>query len=332
MGRKKKEVAETVQADTSESPLEVSNVEMKPHFKDRLEKINEMNANHLDRYAKENPEEANEEIELDETDSINQANKAAEEENAIDAVLEKEDTQPKKKIKIDGVEKELTEDELIALAQKAGAVDARLAEATRVLEDAKRQAATRETYDVSRQPPVNPPSLADVDEEVDRIAKSLTFGDEGQVRNAVKDILTRGRSISPDVDKSLIHANVTAAISFERGKQILESTPEQGGYSDVWSDPVLKSRFQQREHELRSANDNRPHPELYKSIGDEIRQWRDNLIKNFTKTGFENREELKRDTGIVRGAGGKLATSPMGIKPQSHDDILNYMRAGRGQH
>lgn len=313
-------------ADEPEKPT------AEPAFKSRTNLLNEINSINKERAAE--AEEAGEDIEQIDTAAIEKEEK---EDSIVEPPKEekKEPEAVKRKFIVDGKDVELTEEQIIERVQKSAAVDARLAEANKILEDAKRQAATRENPKPANPPSAQSSSQADVDDiqkDASDLAKVLIYGDEEKVSQAVAKILGNGRqqATQPQVDPRSIQTYVSETLAFERGKQLLETPPDQGGFADVWNDPVMKARFQQRENELRDSGDSRPYADLYKSIGTEIRQWRDELVKKFTPpTGLENRDELKRKTGVVRGAGGKLP-APMEAKPKTHDEILNSLRRGRG--
>lgn len=246
----------------------------------------------------------------------------------------------KRKFIIDGAEKEFTDEEITAYVQKHATADQRLAEATRLLGDAKRNtAAIPATPGPATPPPARPSSEAGVEDEqtlIKNVTKAVMYGDEEQVTSAFAALLGKGRHASmatqvQGLSPEQIQSYVVETLAFEKGKQLLETPPEQGGYADIITDPKLRGMFQAREDELRNANDRRPYAELYKAIGNEIRQWRDDLIKaHIPKTGLEDRDTAKRSAGVVRGAGGKLPATPMESKPKSHDEILAGMRATRG--
>ena len=242
----------------------------------------------------------------------------------------------KHKFIADGKEFELTEDEIRERIQKMESADRRLAEATRLLEDAKRQAAT--PHKEPPQPPAEPSSDADA-ELIKSATEAVLYGDEEQVAKAFAKILSKGRTIDPTpmqgMNPQQVQSYVMETLAYEKGLRLLETPPEQGGYADIYSDPVLKARFQQREAELRDVHqDKRAYADLYKSIGDEIRQWRDELIKQYVPpTGLENRDSLKAATGVVRGAGGKVPT-PQVSAPKSalerHETEVERQRRARG--
>lgn len=348
MGRPKGSKNKPKEVTTSEVVTDVSqpateNTETEessapPAYLKRSQLLKEINDSNKERYASENdePEETVDVSEPEEEQEETEETPTPEVE-----VKQEEPSPPKRKLVIDGVEKEFTEEQIIALAQKSGAVDSRLAEANRILEDAKRRAATplgaqhadaiRRNDPTAYQPSSTP---EDVEGELaSQITRAIVAGEEGDVHKAVQTLLRSGRhsATQTEVKPEQIHGLVAETIAFERAKSLLETPPEQGGYADIWSDPMLRGMFKRREDELRDSQDMRPYGELYKAIGDEIRQWRDGLIKQHTpKTGLENRDDLKRTTGIVRGGGGKIPTMPLETKPKTHEEILSGMRRGRG--
>lgn len=256
----------------------------------------------------------------------------------------KQEPPPKQKFIVDGVEKEFSEEEIKAFVQKGAFADQRIREANRLLEDAKRASApTRETERPTAHLPAATSSADDAGTEqeiVQKISKALMYGDEEKVTEAVSVLLGKGRHGMSHANMATqiqgmtpqqVQAHVQETLAFERGKQLLETPPEQGGYADIWGDPKLRIMFSHREAELRDVQkDTRSYPELFKAICEEIREWRDSFIKQHTpKTGLEDREAAKRSTGVVRGAGGK-SPAPIERKPKSHDETISGMRASRG--
>lgn len=342
--KEEKSVIETAQ-NTETSP-ENKEEEIKPtaphHYLARSALLKEINESNKEKYAAEGEEEDEE---------IAQSEPEEEEKEEIKEPV-KGPEQPlvgKKKFKIDGQEIELTEEEIAERLQKSAAADKRLAEATRLLEDAKRQATTRQDVQPNaatfnpgsrdNQPSVAASSVTDVGDDseiIKKITQAVLYGDEEQVANAFKPLLGKGRQVSDlttqtqGMTPQQVQGYVKETLAFEKGIQLLETPSDQGGYADIWADPMLRGMFQRKENELRDAKDPRSYVDLYKAIGDEIRQWRDDLIKQHTpKTGLEDREAAKRSTGVVRGAGGKVP-APVQMKPKSHEDKLSEMRARRG--
>lgn len=307
-----------------------------PAHKDRLaiiDEIAEMNREEdvetAEIVAQEETQETPETIETEE-----ETPEETPEEAPAEETPEEPEIEAKKKYIIDGVEKEFTDEEITVIVQKHGTADQRLAEATQLLKDAK---ATQETFVPPTQPPAPPSSVADVVDEkelVKDVTQAIVYGDEEQIAKAFETLLGQGRA--PDatppqgMSEEQVQGYVTEMLAFEKGKRLLETPADNGGFADLWSDPMLRRMFQKREAELRDERDNRPYDELYTAIGTEIRSWRDDLLKqNTPKTGLEDREAAKRSTGVVRGAGGKPPVTPE-AKPQTHEEVLNDLRVGRG--
>lgn len=324
-------------------PSEDTTITAPPAHKNRLSLLNEINDTNKERYASDDDAEETEESEKEvprETPAKEETPSEDESDEVPEPVAAKpEETPPvvKRKLTIDGVEKELTETEIIALAQKAGAVDSRLAEATRILEDAKRRTATP-----TGAPPANaipkdaaqPPASTDVEQQalISEISDAILYGDKDQVAAGFAKLLGTGRQTATPkgLSPNDIQRTVLETIAFERAKTALETPPDQGGFSDIWMDTTFRKMFEARENELRDGGDTRPYLDLYKHIAGELREWRDGMVKaHAPPTGLENRDQLKRASGIVRGGGGKTPV-PTVTPPRTLEDKLADMRRTRG--
>ena len=345
-GSKNKPKEETKPESTQEAapeevvaqPEDTEKPAAEPAHKSRNALLNEINSINKERYAQEG--DSDEEIEEPPVEDSEVPEESQEEE--APEVKEPEQEKPviaKKKFIIDGQSVELTDEEIIERVQKSGAVDKRLEQATKLLEDAKK--ATLSPSNPAALPPASPPSKADagLDDKslIQEVTRAVIYGDEGQVTKAFEALLGRGRSTdaatqTKNMSPQEVQSYVVETLAFERGKQLLETPPEQGGYSDIWNDPMLKGMFQRREAELRDVQkDTRPYADLYKSIGDELRSWLKGIVEqNAPKTGLEDRDSKKATTGVVRGAGGKVPTTPLETRPKTLEEKIEGMRARRG--
>ena len=193
-----------------------------------------------------------------------------------DEVKEPEVTEPepeveeppiqKFKIKVNGKEIELTAEELIARAQKVESADQYLADAAR---------ARRETEaEVRPQIPAGPTEaelLQQRDEEDARIVRAIQMGTEEEAKAAVK-LLTSRIAPRPSVSPDDMSRAIDERLAFNEA--ISEFRRE---FPDIHGDPLLTALANQRDIDLINKGDNRPYIERYKTIGMELRAWKESL-------------------------------------------------------
>ena len=168
------------------------------------------------------------------------------------------------KIKVNGKEIELTQDELIVRAQKVEAADAYLAEAARMRKE-QQEAVTQ------RQQQPSPEDVAAAAEEEDRaVVRAIQMGTEDEAIAAIRKLKSKGPSVTTDDIARTIDDRLTFK---EAARQF------QTDYKDIMDEPVLRKMALQKDQELLSAGDKRDYAERYKAIGNDLREWRDNLIK-----------------------------------------------------
>jgi len=181
------------------------------------------------------------------------------------------------KIRVNGEDVELTPD-LIAKAQKIASGD-------KYLEDAAlaKKAA-------SQPQPVQPPSQEDVDrssgEEELALVRAIQMGTEEEAVAALRKIRTQPTGMTAD-DVGRI---ADERLAFNTALDWFNDE-----YKDLVEDPQLHGIVVQRELALVKSGDKRPYKERYKSVGDEVRQWRDSLVKRFTPKPEPNPIEVKEE-------------------------------------
>lgn len=160
------------------------------------------------------------------------------------------------KIKVNGKDLELTEEELVARAQKVESAD-------EYLRDAKARVA-------APAPPAGP-SAEEIqrrqDDDDKALARALQMGTEEEALAAVRKIREQASarpSVTPDdvsraIDERLVFRDAITAFRTE--------------YKDIADDPVLWGLATQRDEELMRSGDGRSYAERFTEIGDELRTW-----------------------------------------------------------
>jgi hypothetical protein len=168
-------------------------------------------------------------------------------------------TAPKRKLKINGIEKEFTEEELVELAQKGAAADDKFQEAARLRAEAENLAArgtTRE--DVP----------ADDSAELLALARALQVGTDEEAVAALRKL----KAPPPSMRLDEVDRRVDAKIAFNDAIRTFETE-----FADLVKDPRLDRMIMDRDSELVKAGDKRPFLVRYREIGNEVRAWKQSL-------------------------------------------------------
>jgi hypothetical protein len=161
------------------------------------------------------------------------------------------------KIKVNGKELELTQEELIERAQKVESADDYL---RRAKESAKPAVETK--------PPVNAEDQKRrQDEEDSALVRALQMGTTEEATAAIRKIREQSSArpsmnsddVSRTIDERLAYKDAVAKFSTE--------------YSDIMSDPVLRDLAGKRDDELMKAGDDRDYFTRYAAIGEDLRAW-----------------------------------------------------------
>lgn len=237
---------------------------------------------------------------------------------------ETQDTEPpaevqpepvKRKIKVNGREIELTEDEIIARVQKVEAADEYLAEAARLRNEAMRANAQ------PTQPPANADAAPLADDEI-ALARAIQMGSEEDAVAAIRKIRS---PVGPSQDD--IRRTVTEQLRFDNALSTFKQE-----FSDIDSDPVLKDFAVRLDKALVEQGDRRPYVERYRDVGTRIRSWMSEKLKAPTNdAALQNKEERKASAPAVpRQAAAKTGTSVVEEKEESTSDVIAAMAAKRG--
>lgn len=235
------------------------------------------------------------------------------------------------KVKIDGVESQVSVAEMQRQYQKNGAAERRLEEATRLLEAARsatppvgvgQEAKPTETQ------PTQQATSGDAEQESKEFLAALFDGDEEKALETLKRI-GFGRANSPTLDPTQLAAQLTPAI-----KQQLsyDSALEKfkGDYADIVGDPYLADladRFLDAE-----VAGGKPFAEALEEAGRKTRDWLGS--KGVTTTAppptTDRNTKLERKAGIDRiPALATKATTVEDVVPTA-SDIIAEMRKARG--
>lgn len=288
-----------------------SGVEVNENYKSRMSAIDAIADDMEEEFEAEEPEEEQEELEPEE------AEEPAEEEQEQEPVAEPEAKKETRKIKVDGQEKEVSIDEIIAAGtralQKESAADARLAEATRLLNEAKQQKQQPSVEDVATQ-------RATQDAELSQIVRAIQVGTEEEAAQALQYLMERQRT-TPDQIATVAVTQVQAMLEArDTQSKFMTSFPEIAKDQRLYQ---LAAQEVQRRLEAGEANS----WETYEAAGKEIESW---FKVPKADTSMQAKEQKKRTVTTLPSAGGKLPNKP-DEKPETVSDVLNEMRKARKQ-
>lgn len=162
------------------------------------------------------------------------------------------------RIKVNGQEKELTIDELIARAQKVDSADEYLRNASELYQEAQKRGAPN-----SETPPTRPAAdTGTVDEEDLALARAIQIGTEEEAVQAVRKLRARGPSTDDLVRQ------IDDRMLFQTAIQQFQQE-----FPDIVGNPRLYQMAIQEDARLVRGGDKRPYHERYTEVGNGIRSW-----------------------------------------------------------
>lgn len=220
-------------------------------------------------------------------------------------------------IKVDGELRQVPKDKIldagVRTLQKESAADRRLEEANRLLEEIKQKLVQPQP----KQEPLPSPKWDDA-----TIAYALEHGDENQKTEAVRQLREREPYATPEQIAAAATSQVLDTVDFRSSAEWFMSE-----YKDIASDPYLMTLAANEELRLRNAGDRRTRREMYRDIGDSLRQWRGGSA---AATTLEEKKQAKATiTNLPTASARKQA--PEQPKPKTPSDIIEDMRKRRGQ-
>jgi len=251
---------------------------------------------------------------------------AAEETAAPETVLttaddEEEQIQaPRKfKIKVNGVEKELTEDELIARAQKVEAADTYLAEAARIKREAEQQ--------TQQQVPPKEDHAAEQAERRRQLVRAIQMGSEDEAMAAIDELIQLQQ---PSVTQADVAKSIDERLTFKEAVSRFQTE-----YSDILSDPMLKDIALRKDQELIARGDRRGYWDRYEDIGNELRAWKEGISGKSAKAEIlapVDKQSRKSSAPKVPTVASSKTTPPKDDeeKEESTSDIIANIAKARG--
>jgi len=180
---------------------------------------------------------------------------------------------PRYRIKVNGVEQELSLDELIARAQKVEAADQYLNEASRLYKEAKSH----------NQPANQSADNSKVEEDDLALARAIQMGSEEEAVNAIRKLKSNGLSkddLTRQIDERMIFQEANRFFATE--------------YKDIVSNPRLYEMAIRRDAELIQSGDTRSFKDRYDAIGKEIRGWVKEISGNVSSSTLSQEQKKER--------------------------------------
>jgi hypothetical protein len=249
-----------------------------------------------------------------------------------------EPVKPKVKIKVDGQELEVDEEAVreagIKALQKQSAADKRLeesarlkkeaeAEARRILEDAKRQAA-QPNQDVTQPPQQGATSVERLtDDRFIETVKKVQYGGEAEAGQALKDLISE--AVKAGKSPELTLNEVGEYLEFREATKWAHDE-----YKEILGDSKLKTLFSSEEKRLRATGDMRPYREVYSDIGNGLREWLKEKVPTPTPAAPPTRQERKASVVVIPTAAARQP-APTQPKEPSPSEVIDRIRAARHQ-
>lgn len=267
----------------------------------RLERLSQIADKADEEKSKEQGQEPEEE-ESEESDESPSPDKGDEREELAD---DDDETTPQVgekpktfKLKLNGVEVEKTEEEVLALAQKVGAADLYLSEAAKA-------------YKASQAPKEPEPR---VEEDDLALARAIQMGSEEEAVNAIRKMRER-----PSFKQDDLTRIVDERLTFQDA-----ATRFKAKYPEVLADPDLVQLAAVKDQQMLADGDSRSYWERFDDIGQQLQ-------KKFGKTSFTDKQARKATVTPIRQASSRAVDSGDQEPDDNPASVIANMAKARGQ-
>ena len=222
------------------------------------------------------------------------------------------------RIKVNGVEQELTYDQLVERAQKVASADQYLAEASRLR--AQQQQQQNSQPQVSHQAPAPEEVIDDL-----AIARAIQMGSEEEAVAALRKLRSKSPSVTPDD----ISRTIDERLAFNEAIQKYRTE-----YADIVNDPVLNQMALETDKKLLAAGDKRPYFERYADIGSTLRNWTNELVQKRAPApvpqGVEKLARKAAATPVPKAASQKTESAVEEEADESTASVIANIAKSRG--
>jgi len=265
------------------------------------------------------PDEKETEKEADEPDSV-------EKETQMETII------------VDGEEMQVPLSELVDAGkrtlQKETAADKRLAEATKLLNEAKKITSQED----SEEPDEKDGEDADTPDgmDIDAIVEAIQFGDEDDIKKAILAI--KSEAVTNSAGESMTPENVQEVVQKEFTRKMimdeLHKPADKGGFKDLLEDPVLSDLYRKKVDEKLQAG-GKNDLAMYQAAGKEVREWVSSIAGTPAKKPetLEKKKAKKETIDNIDGANTRTLSDdtkpPKTLKEMRAEGLADLKKARR---
>lgn len=223
--------------------------------------------------------------------------------------------QPLVKLKIAGKEVELPLDEVIARAQKVESADEYLRRASEKLGSTVKPEPSAEELQRLQ------------DEEDKALARAIQVGTQEEAVAALRKLRSQaGAHLSTTTDD--VSRAIDERLAFNEAIRTFNAE-----FGDLLSNPLLKKLALTRDQELVDSGDRRPYLDRYRSIGNELRKFKDGLVaEEIRRSGSLEEKQLKKASAkAVPNAASARNKAPVDDVEETPQEIVAQMARSRGR-